>query len=51
MKVLHPLMLLVITMVAQHKFSVELEEAFTRDTVVQKTFGIGLVVIGSFLIR
>ena len=50
MKVFHPLFLLVITMVAQQKLNVELEEAFTRKTVVQKVSGIALVVIGSFLI-
>ena len=51
MKVLHPLILLGVTMVAQHKLSVELEEAFTRDTVIQKISGIAFIVIGSFLIR
>ena len=50
MKVLHPLFLLVITMIVQQKLNVDLEEAFTRETVVQKVSGIVLVVIGSFLI-
>jgi len=51
MKVLHPLVLLVIALVAQERFKVELEEMFTRDTIVQKVAGILLVVLGSFMIR
>jgi drug/metabolite transporter (DMT)-like permease len=51
MKVLHPLILLGVTMVAQHKMSVELEESFTRKTAIQKGLGIAIIVVGSFLIR
>lgn len=50
MKVIHPLVLLGVTMLAQHTCKVDLDEAFTRDTVIQKTIGIVLIVIGSFLI-
>ena len=50
MKVLHPLVLLIVTMVAQHKLNVDLDEAFTKQTAIQKATGIALVVIGSFLI-
>ncbi|TSC85896.1 MAG: hypothetical protein G01um10148_804 [Parcubacteria group bacterium Gr01-1014_8] len=50
MKVIHPLILLMITMFAQQKFKVDLEEVFTKETVIQKSAGILLVVIGSFLI-
>jgi len=51
MKVLHPLILLVIALVAQERLKLELEEMFTRDTIVKKVAGIALVVVGSFMIR
>ena len=51
MKVIHPVALLLVTMITQHTLKVNLDEMFTRDTIVQKTLGILLIVIGSFMIR
>lgn len=51
MKALYPLVLIVLVILSQKRFSIDLEELLDRKTILQKTIASTIVCLGIYLIR